>query len=67
MAIRFPFVNQQVFKIIWYLPCYIAGQHQQTHLIHLNPAAAERPRLSLFQRDLILAHRELEPTIANVI
>ena len=42
-----------------YLPSFI--------MIHLNPKAAEGPSLTLFQRDLILAYRQLEPDIADVV
>ena len=34
---------------------------------HLNPQAAEGPSLTLFQRDLILAYRQLEPDRADVV
>ena len=42
-----------------YVPSFI--------MIHLNPQAAQGPSLSLFQRDLILAYRQLEPDIADVV
>ena len=29
-------------------------------LIHLKPSAAEGPRITLFQRDLLLAYREID-------
>ena len=47
------------FIISVYLPSFI--------MIHLNPKAAEGPSLTLFQRDLILAYRQLEPNIADVV
>ena len=42
-----------------YVPSFI--------MIHLNPQAAEGPSLTLFQRDLILAYRQLEPDIADMV
>ena len=42
-----------------YVPSFI--------MIHLNPQAAQGPSLTLFQRDLILAYRQLEPDIADVV
>ena len=47
------------FIISVYLPSFI--------MIHLNPNSAEGPSLTLFQRDLILAYRQLEPNIADVV
>ena len=42
-----------------YVPSFI--------MIRLNPQAAEGPSLTLFQRDLILAYRQLEPDIDDVV
>ena len=47
------------FLLSVYVPSFV--------MIHLNPTAAEGPSLTLFQRDLILAYRKLEPCIADVV
>ena len=36
-------------------------------LIHLKPSAAEGPRITLFQRDLLLAYREIDFELADVV
>ena len=36
-------------------------------LIHLKPSAAEGPKLTLFQRDLLLAYREIDFELADVV
>ena len=51
-------------KIISYI---ISGYVPSFIMIHLNPQAAEGPSLTLFQRGLILAYRQLEPDIANMV
>ena len=35
-------------------------------LIHLKPSAAEGPGITLFQRDLLLAFREIDPELADI-
>jgi len=36
-------------------------------MIHLKPRAPEGPYLTLFQRDLLLAYSELDPSVANLV
>ena len=36
-------------------------------LIHLKPSATEGPRITLFQRDLLLAYREIDSGLADVM
>ena len=36
-------------------------------LIHLKPSAAEGPRITLFQRDLLLAYSEIDSKLADVV
>ena len=36
-------------------------------LIHLKPSAAEGQRITLFQRDLLLAYREIDSELADVL
>ena len=35
-------------------------------LIHLKPTTSEKPFLTLFQRDILSAYRDIEPEIADV-
>ena len=35
-------------------------------LIHLKPTASEGPFLTLFQRDILSAYRDIDPEIADV-
>ena len=35
-------------------------------LIHLKPTASEGPFLTLFQRDIFSAYRDIDPEIADV-
>jgi len=42
-----------------YLPSFL--------MIHLNPRASEGPRLTLFQRDLLLAYEVVDPGLCEVV
>ena len=35
--------------------------------IHLKPSAAQGPSITLFQRDLLFAWREIEPELVDVL
>ena len=36
-------------------------------LIHLKPSAAEGPRITLFQRDLLSAYRKIDSKLADAV
>ena len=36
-------------------------------MIHLNPKASEGPRLTLFQRNFLLAHEVIDPRLYEVV
>ena len=55
--------KKKLFKIASYIVCVYVPSFM---LIHLKPTASEGPFLTLFQRDILLAYRDLDPEIADV-
>ena len=47
--------------------CIISVYAPSFLLIHLKPSAAEDPRITLFQRDLLLAYREINSELADAV
>ena len=59
--------NYQKSKLIRLISYIILVHVPSFLLIHLKPSAAEGPRITLFQRDLLLAHREIDSELADVV
>ena len=52
-------IRQISYIISVYVPSFL--------LVYLKPSAAEGPRITLFQRDLLLAYREIDSDLADVV
>ena len=55
--------KKKLFKIASYIICVYVPSFM---LIHLKPTASEEPFFTLFQRDILLAYRDIDTEIADV-
>ena len=59
--------DYQKSKLIWLISYIISVYVPSFLLIHLKSSAAEGPGITLFQRDLLLAYREIDSESADVV